>query len=94
MTAPTTELTTTEVTERPSRVKRIGRIVGGWSLLAVGGAMLVLPGPGLLVIAGGLALLATEYTWAARLLANVKQRLARLRPRRDDPHRDEEGSQP
>jgi 4-hydroxybenzoate polyprenyltransferase len=66
------------------RAKRIGRIVGGWALLAVGGALLVLPGPGLLVIAAGLALLATEYPWAARLLTNVKQRIARLRPRKDD----------
>ncbi|HEY3754372.1 MAG TPA: PGPGW domain-containing protein [Pseudonocardiaceae bacterium] len=82
--------TTTQPTEQvpASRVRRIGRIAGGWALLAAGGAMLVLPGPGLLVIAGGLALLATEYTWAARLLGNVKQRLARLRPRKDD------GSQP
>jgi hypothetical protein len=60
-------------------IKRIARVTGGWALLAVGAALLVLPGPGLLVIAAGLALLATEYTWAARLLNNVKQRLAALR---------------
>jgi hypothetical protein len=61
-------------------VRRLARLVGGWTLLAVGAALLVLPGPGLLVLAAGLALLATEYVWAARLLGKVKQRLAALRP--------------
>jgi uncharacterized protein (TIGR02611 family) len=41
--------------------------VGG-TLVAVGVALLVLPGPGLLVIALGLALLATEFAWARHVL--------------------------
>jgi hypothetical protein len=40
--------------------------------------MLVLPGPGLAVILLGLAVLATEYDWAARLLAEARQRASRL----------------
>jgi putative transmembrane protein PGPGW len=40
--------------------------------------MLVLPGPGLVIIAAGLALLATEYDWVARLLMAVRQRVVRL----------------
>jgi hypothetical protein len=52
--------------------------VAGLVLLAGGVAMLVLPGPGLAVIAAGLAVLATEYGWAARLLAGVRQRAARM----------------
>ena len=36
--------------------------------------MLVLPGPGLLVIIAGLAILATEYVWAERLLQMAKER--------------------
>jgi uncharacterized protein (TIGR02611 family) len=68
---------------RGSPVRRVARIALGWTLLVVGGALLVLPGPGLLVIAGGLALLATEYPWAAKLLRLARQRLAALRPRRD-----------
>ncbi|HVV19807.1 MAG TPA: PGPGW domain-containing protein [Pseudonocardiaceae bacterium] len=63
-------------------VNRIGRVVGGWTLLAVGAALLVLPGPGLLVIAGGLALLATEYDWAASLLTKTRERLAAIRVRK------------
>jgi uncharacterized protein (TIGR02611 family) len=36
--------------------------------------MLVTPGPGLAAILGGLALLATEFAWARRILAWVRQR--------------------
>jgi hypothetical protein len=67
---------------RTSPVLRLVRVVGGWGLLAVGAALLVLPGPGLLVLAGGLALLATEYPWAARLLTKVKQKLASVTPKK------------
>ena len=41
--------------------------------------MLVLPGPGMVVIIAGLAILATEYVWAERMLAAAKA--ARSRPR-------------
>jgi len=47
-------------------------IVGGVVALA-GLAMCVLPGPGLLTLAAGLAILATEYVWAKRLLVKVRQ---------------------
>jgi hypothetical protein len=49
----------------------------GTGMLAGGMAMLVLPGPGLAVIALGLAVLATEYDWAARLFAGLRQRASR-----------------
>ncbi len=46
--------------------------------LVVGGlAMLVLPGPGFLVIIGGLAVLATEFAWAAYLLDNARRQYKR-----------------
>jgi len=38
----------------------------------------VLPGPGLAVILLGLAVLATEYDWAARLFAGLRQRTSRM----------------
>src|SRR5688572_13302423 len=41
--------------------KRAVRIVVGLALLVAGVAMLALPGPGWLTIAGGLTLLATEF---------------------------------
>jgi hypothetical protein len=53
-------------------------LIGG-TIVLLGVAMLVLPGPGLLVIAGGLALLATEFLWARRALRNAKGAVARVR---------------
>jgi len=44
----------------------------GWVLLAAGVAALVLPGPGLLLIFAGMALLATQYKWAERRLERVR----------------------
>ena len=58
--------------------RRGGITVAGLGLLAGGVVMLVLPGPGLAVILLGLAVLATEYDWAARLLAGVRQRASRV----------------
>jgi hypothetical protein len=56
--------------------KRIAvSIVGG--IFVLGGiAMLVLPGPGILVVAIGFAILGTEYAWAAAALERTKQMAA------------------
>ena len=54
--------------------KRIAVTVAGGFVVLVGIAMLVLPGPGILVIIAGLAILATEYVWAERLLRMAKER--------------------
>jgi len=54
-------------------VKRLIKIVFGFTLLAIGVALLVLPGPGWLIIALGLALLAGEYVWAQKLLDRIKR---------------------
>ena len=54
--------------------KRIAVSVVGSVLVVAGVLMLVLPGPGLLVIIAGLAILATEYVWAERMLNLAKQR--------------------
>jgi uncharacterized protein (TIGR02611 family) len=56
---------------------RIGVTVVGVAVIAVGIVLLPLPGPGWLIIFAGLGLLATEYEWAARLLAWVRDRLRR-----------------
>jgi hypothetical protein len=45
----------------------------GWLLIAAGIAALVLPGPGLLAIFAGLALLATQYDWAERRVEPVRK---------------------
>jgi uncharacterized protein (TIGR02611 family) len=54
--------------------KRIAVTVVGSALIAIGLVMLVVPGPGILAIAAGLAVLATEYAWARRALDETKQR--------------------
>ncbi|NNH07235.1 PGPGW domain-containing protein [Cellulomonas fimi] len=55
---------------RPVRVIAVAS-VGGTVVLA-GVAMLVLPGPGILAILAGLAILATEFVWARRMLERSK----------------------
>src|SRR3954471_21209908 len=46
----------------------------GVTILAIGVALIVLPGPGLLVIAAGFAVLATEYEWARGALDKTRDR--------------------
>ena len=46
-------------------------LVGG-SVVLFGIALIFLPGPGLLTIAGGLAILAIEFAWARHWLIKVK----------------------
>ncbi len=55
---------------RPVRVVAVA-VVGG-TVVLTGVAMLVLPGPGILTIVAGLALLATEFAWARRWLDRAK----------------------
>ena len=54
--------------------KRIAVFVVGVAVLLAGVALLVLPGPGLLVIILGLAILATEFAWAERALDQAKSK--------------------
>jgi Putative transmembrane protein (PGPGW) len=54
--------------------KRVGVTIAGFLVLLAGAAMLVLPGPGIVVIIAGLAILATEYVWAQRLLRIAKEK--------------------
>lgn len=56
--------------------KRIAVSVIGGALVLGGLAMLVLPGPGILVIALGFAVLGTEYAWAAAALERTKRTAA------------------
>ena len=54
---------------------RIGRIFLGTIVVIAGLLMLPLPGPGMLTIAAGLALLASDGPFARNLLENVRKRL-------------------
>jgi uncharacterized protein (TIGR02611 family) len=56
----------------PGGARRAGVAVAGSVVVVVGLALLVLPGPGLLVLTAGLALLATEFAWAQRWLTRLR----------------------
>jgi uncharacterized protein (TIGR02611 family) len=61
------------------QVRRLSRIVGGFTLLLIGIVMIVTPGPGWLVILLGLGLLAAEFVWARRLMDRIKKESDRVR---------------
>jgi tellurite resistance protein TerC len=61
------------------QVRRVFRVVAGFTLLAVGVVMLVTPGPGWLVILFGLSLLAAEFIWARRLMDRIKRQGERVK---------------
>ena len=65
-----------EITYRWAR--RIAISVVGGTVLAIGVAMIVLPGPAFVVIPLGLAILGAEYAWARRWLRKVKSRTAAI----------------
>ena len=54
------------------QAKRLIVIVAGSTVLLIGIAMIVLPGPAVLVIPVGLGVLATELVWARKLLTKLK----------------------
>jgi tellurite resistance protein TerC len=53
--------------------KRVIIFIVGMTVLLIGIAMIVLPGPALVVIPIGLAILATEYAWARRWLRILRE---------------------
>ena len=62
-------------------LKRIVVAIVGFSVLLVGVAMIVLPGPAFIVIPLGLAILATEFVWAHKLLEKAKAYFEKQRQR-------------
>jgi hypothetical protein len=59
-------------TENIRIARRVIVSVIGATVLLIGIALLVLPGPAFIVIPVGLAILATEYAWARRWLKKVR----------------------
>ena len=55
-------------------LKRFAVTIVGAGLILLGAALMVLPGPGILIIVAGLAVLATEYVWARRLLKRARSK--------------------
>jgi hypothetical protein len=57
--------------------RRILVTVVGLALCVAGVGLLILPGPGLLLLLAGLVLLANEYPWARRMTAPVRRQAIR-----------------
>jgi uncharacterized protein (TIGR02611 family) len=65
----------------PAPVRKLVIAVIGGTVLLLGIALLVLPGPAFLVIPIGLAILATEFAWARRAVVRTRAMVARARGR-------------
>ena len=63
------------------RLKLIITTVVGFTVIALGAAMLVLPGPGLVEIGLGLLILSAEFVWAKRALDRMKHGAQHVRDR-------------
>lgn len=55
-----------------SAARRLIIAVIGFTVLLIGTALLVLPGPAIIVIPVGLTILASEFVWARTILKKVK----------------------
>ena len=79
MTARDRSASGVRATGAPARVR--GAVaLGGFATLAAGLALLVLPGPGLPLVAVGLGLLALEFRWAEAALERALRHTARVTP--------------
>ncbi|HEY5955068.1 MAG TPA: TerC/Alx family metal homeostasis membrane protein [Polyangiaceae bacterium] len=66
------------------RLRRVGVTLVGFAVLAAGIAMIVLPGPAVVVIPLGLGILASEYRWARTLLLRFRAQALRIVRRRSN----------
>ena len=64
-------------------VRRVIVSVVGATILLIGIALLVLPGPAFIVIPVGLAILATEYAWVRRWLKKARRMASDVVSRED-----------
>ena len=64
----------TEAEAKRNVLLRLGTIALGFVVLIGGLLMLVLPGPGIIGVIAGLAILSRELVWAERLLAYAKEK--------------------
>lgn len=55
------------------KARKIAIFIVGCSVVLFGIALLVLPGPAIVVIPVGLAILATEFAWARRWLKIIRE---------------------
>ncbi len=56
----------------PTSLRKVVVAIIGGTVVLIGLALIVLPGPAFIVIPIGLAILATEFAWARRAMARAK----------------------
>ena len=67
----------------PTPVRKLIVIVIGFTLIAIGGVLIILPGPFTLpFVIGGLFVLAIEFTWARSLLNKAQESAKKVDPRK------------
>ena len=66
-------------------LRRIGIALVGGTVLLVGIVMIVLPGPAILVIPAGLAILAVEFVWARKVLLKIREITGRKKKSDESP---------
>ena len=65
----------------PAPLRKLIIAVIGITILLLGVAMVVLPGPAVIVIPVGLGILATEFAWARRAVRRARVMIAKARGR-------------
>jgi tellurite resistance protein TerC len=65
----------------PAPLRKLIVAVIGVTILLLGVAMVVLPGPAFIVIPVGLGVLATEFAWARRAVRRARVMIAKARGR-------------
>ncbi len=61
------------------QAKKLIKIVIGFTVLVFGCIMLVTPGPGIVTIIFGLAILGTEFVWAKKLLNRFEKEAVNMK---------------
>jgi len=64
------------------KIKKLIVAVIGFTILLIGLIVVFTPGPAILIIPIGLAVLATEFVWAEKLLHQFKVKVNSILPRR------------
>jgi uncharacterized protein (TIGR02611 family) len=68
---------------RLALIRRIFVAIAGFTVLLIGLALIVLPGPAFIVIPLGLAILATEFVWAQALLKKARGMISKSEEKKD-----------
>jgi len=67
----------------PTPVRKLIVMVIGFTLIAIGGVLIIRPGPFTLpFVIGGLFILAIEFTWARSLLNKAQESAKKVDPRK------------